>query len=177
MNPEAIVYAPIGGTVTQRQVGLGEYINSAASGASNPVFSIGDMSKVWLLANVHEADAPAMQLGQAVEVHVLAFPGRVFKAKPTYVAAAIDPNTHRLPVRAEVENPDGALKPEMFANFSIITGNAVTAPAVPEEAVIYEGQTARVWVAGKDKSLGLREIRTIHSCRPPKACLNRLLRT
>jgi cobalt-zinc-cadmium efflux system membrane fusion protein len=48
----------------------------------------------------------------------------------------------------------------MFANFSIITGNAVTAPAVPEEAVIYEGQTARVWVAGKDKSLGLRQIRT-----------------
>jgi cobalt-zinc-cadmium efflux system membrane fusion protein len=101
----------------------------------------------------------------------------VFKAKLTYVAAAIDPNTHRLPVRAEVENPDGALKPEMFANFSIITGNAVTAPAVPEEAVIYEGQTARVWVAGKDKSLGLREIRTIHSCRPPKVCLNRLRRT
>jgi len=160
MNPEAIVYAPIGGTVTQRQVGLGQYINSAASGASNPVFSIGDMSKVWLLANVREADAPSMQLGQAVEVHVLAFPGRVFKAKLTYVAAAIDPNTHRLPVRAEVENPDGALKPEMFANFSIITGNAVTAPAVPEEAVIYEGQTARVWVAGKDKSLGLRQIRT-----------------
>jgi hypothetical protein len=55
-------------------VGLGQYINSAASGASNPVFSIGDMSKVWLLANVSEADAPSMQLGQAVEVHVLAFP-------------------------------------------------------------------------------------------------------
>jgi len=160
MNSEAIVYAPIGGTVTQRQVGLGQYINSAASGASNPVFSIGDMSKVWLLANVREADAPSMQLGQAVEVHVLAFPERMFKAKLTYVAAAIDPNTHRLPVRAEVENPDGALKPEMFANFSIITGNAVTAPAVPEEAVVYEGQTARVWVAGKDKSLGLRQIQT-----------------
>jgi cobalt-zinc-cadmium efflux system membrane fusion protein len=160
MNPEAIVYAPIAGTVTQRQVGLGQYINSAASGASNPVFSIGDMSKVWLLANVREADAPSMQLGQAIEVHILAFPARVSKAKLTYVAAAIDSNTHRLPVRAEVENPDGALKPEMFANFSIITGNAVTAPAVPEEAVIYEGQTARVWVAGKDKSLGLRQIRT-----------------
>jgi cobalt-zinc-cadmium efflux system membrane fusion protein len=160
MNCEAIVHAPIGGTVTQRQVGLGQYINSAASGASNPVFSIGDMSKVWLLANVREADAPSMQLGQAVEVHLLAFPERMFKAKLAYVAAAIDPNTHRLPVRAEVENPNGALKPEMFANFSIITGNAVTAPAVPEEAVVYEGQTARVWVAGKDKSLGLRQIQT-----------------
>jgi membrane fusion protein, heavy metal efflux system len=92
-------------------------------------------------------------------VHVLAFPGRVFKATLTYVAAAIDSGTHRLPVRAEVENPDGALKPEMFATFSIITGNAVSAPAVPEAAVVYEGQTARVWTAGKDKTVGLRQIR------------------
>ena len=125
MNPEAIVYAPITGTVTQRQVGLGQYIESAASGASVPIFSIGDMSRVWLLANVREVDAPSMRLGQAVEVHVLAYPGRVFNAKLTYVAPSIDPNTHRLPVRAEVENPDGALKPEMFANFSITTGDAV----------------------------------------------------
>jgi membrane fusion protein, heavy metal efflux system len=160
MDAEAIVYAPIGGIVTQRQVGLGQYIDSAANGASTPMFSIGDMSKVWLLANVHEADAPFMRLGQPVEVRVLAFPERVFKAKLTYVAHAIDPNTHRLPVRAEVENPDGALKCEMFANFSIITGSAVTEPAVPEESVVYEGQTARVWIAGKDKSLGLRQIRT-----------------
>jgi cobalt-zinc-cadmium efflux system membrane fusion protein len=159
MNPEAIIYAPIAGTVTQRQVGLGQYITSAANGASGPVFSIGDMSKVWLLANVREADAPSMRLDQKVEVHVLAFPGRVFKAKLTYVAPAMDPSTHRLPVRAEVENPDGALKPEMFANFSITTGDAVTAPGVPEEAVVYEGQTARVWVAGKGKTLGLRQIR------------------
>jgi cobalt-zinc-cadmium efflux system membrane fusion protein len=160
MNPEAIVHAPITGTVTQRQVGLGQYIESAASGASNPIFSIGDMSRVWLLANVREVDAPSMRLGQAVEVNVLAYPGRVFKAKLTYVAPSIDPNTHRLPVRAEVENPDAALKPEMFANFSIITGDAVTTPAVPESAVVYEGQKARVWVAEKDKSIALREIRT-----------------
>jgi membrane fusion protein, heavy metal efflux system len=160
MNPEAIVHAPITGTVTQRQVGLGQYIESAASGASVPIFSIGDMSQVWLLANVREVDAPSMRLGEAVEVHVLAYPGRVFNAKLTYVASSIDPNTHRLPVRAEVENPDGALKPEMFANFSIITGDAVIAPAVPESAVVYEGQKARVWVAEKDKSIALREIRT-----------------
>jgi membrane fusion protein, heavy metal efflux system len=160
MNCEAIVYAPISGTVTQRQVGLGQYIESAASGASVPIFSIGDMSRVWLLANVREVDAPSMRLGEAVEVHVLAYPGRVFQAKLTYVAPSIDPNTHRLPVRAEVENPDGALKPEMFANFGITTGDAVIAPAVPESAVVYEGQKARVWVAEKDKSIALREIRT-----------------
>ncbi len=159
MNPEAIVTAPIGGTVTQRQVGLGQYIISSSAGATTPVFSIGDLSTVWLVANVRETDAPLMRLGAPVEVRVLAYPGRVFKAKLTYVATAVDPNTHRLSVRAEVENPDGELKPEMFASFSIITGTEAVAPSVPEDAIVYEGKTARVWVARDDKTLALRNIR------------------
>ncbi|MBV9875499.1 MAG: efflux RND transporter periplasmic adaptor subunit [Verrucomicrobia bacterium] len=159
LSPEATVFAPIGGVVTQRQVGLGQYINSAANGGSSPIFSIGDMMKVWLLANVHEDNAPSMRVGDPVEVHVLAFPSRRFSAKLTYVAVSIDPNTHRLPVRAEVENPDGALKPEMFANFSIIIGKSIDSPAVPEEGVVYEGETARVWIVGKDKTLSVRQIR------------------
>ncbi len=115
LDPVTIVSAPIGGTITQRQIGLGQYINSTAGGASNPVYTIGNLSTVWLIANVREADAPLMRIGQAVEVHVLAFPGRVFQAKISWVAPSIDPNTHRLSVRADVENPDGALKPRMFA--------------------------------------------------------------
>jgi cobalt-zinc-cadmium efflux system membrane fusion protein len=156
MNPQATVYAPISGTVIKRRVGLGQYLRA---GGSKPVFTIGDMAKVWLLANVPEEQAPAMRLGEPVAVHVLAFPGRVFKAELTYVAPAIDPDTHRLPVRAEVDNPEGALKPGMFADFTILTGKPVTAPAVPAAAVIYHGRRAQVWVAGKNKTLGLREIR------------------
>jgi len=91
---------------------------------------------------------------------VLAYPDRVFKGKISWVAPSMDPNTHRLPVRAEVENPDDALKPGMFANFSIITGEASTSPAVPPEAIVYEGERARVWVAGDSEILALREIRT-----------------
>ena len=69
--------------------------------------------------------------GQQVEVHVLAYPGRVFKARITDVAAVLDPVTHRLPVRAEIDNHDAALKPEMFASFRIITSDAAryTSPA------------------------------------------------
>jgi cobalt-zinc-cadmium efflux system membrane fusion protein len=159
MNAEAIVAAPISGTVTQRQVGLGQFINSGASGAPNLLFAIGNLSTVWLVANVREADAPLMRVGEAVEVHVLAFPGRVFSAKIAYVAPSVDPNTHRLMVRAEVDNADGALKPEMFARFSIVTDKDSTAPSVPADAVVYEGEAARVWIARDDKSLALRDIR------------------
>jgi len=160
LDPVTIVPAPIGGTITQRQIGLGQYINSTATGASNPVYTIGNLSTVWLIANVREADAPLMRIGQAVEVHVLAFPGRVFKAKISWVAPSIDPNTHRLSVRADVENPEGALKPGMFANFSIITGDPETAPAVPQSAIVYEGDTARVWVAGDEGTIAARSVRT-----------------
>jgi cobalt-zinc-cadmium efflux system membrane fusion protein len=157
MNPVALVVAPIGGTVIDRQVGLGQYVQA---NAANPVYSIGDLSTVWLIANVRELDAPRMRLGASVEVHVLALPQRVFKAKLTYVAPSVDPNTHRLPVRAEIPNQDGMLKPEMFATFSISTGGESAAPAVPESAIIYEGDTARVWVAQDDGTLSVRPIQT-----------------
>src|SRR6202171_1879305 len=159
LDPVAIVTAPVRGTITQRQIGVGQYINSEAAGATNPVYTISDLSTVYLIANVREVDAPLMHVGLPLEVHLLAYPGRVFKGKVSYVAPSMDPNTHRLPVRADVENPDGALKPGMFVNFSIITGEAATAAAVPQEAIVYEGDRARVWVAGEGDTLALREIR------------------
>ena len=158
MEPIAYVFAPISGTVTQRQVGLGQNIQSIQSGASNPVYTIGDLSTVWLVANVREADAPLVRIGEPIEVRVLAFPGRVFKAKISWISPSIDANTHRLPVRADVENPDGALKPGMFARFSIITGPSVTLPAVPESSIVYEGDTARVWVVRSDGAIASRTV-------------------
>jgi cobalt-zinc-cadmium efflux system membrane fusion protein len=160
LDPVTIVTAPIGGIITQRQIGLGQYINSMSGGASSPVYTIGNLSTVWLIANVRETDAPLMHVGEPVEVHVLAFPGRVFNAKISWVAPSIDSNTHRLSVRADVDNPRGELKPGMFANFSIITGEAASAPAVPQRAIVYEGDTARVWVAEDDGTIAAHSIRT-----------------
>jgi cobalt-zinc-cadmium efflux system membrane fusion protein len=150
------IVAPIAGVVVDREVGPGQY---AQSGASTPVYTIADLSTVWLVAAVREADSGHVQRGQSVEVHVLAYPDRTFKAKVVYVAPTIDPNTHRLTVRAVIDNADGALKPEMFANFRILTSAAGDSPAVPEGAVVYEGETAHVWVLDKDQSLVIRPIR------------------
>jgi cobalt-zinc-cadmium efflux system membrane fusion protein len=65
-----------------------------------------------------------------------------------------------LPVRAEIDNHDLALKPEMFATFRIITSGATESPAVPAAAVVYEGAAAHVWVVAGDGLLSLRAIRT-----------------
>jgi membrane fusion protein, heavy metal efflux system len=159
-NPEALVRAPVSGTVTQRQVGLGQFLQSASGGATIPVYTIGNLSTVWLIANVREGDAPLMRVGQPLEVHVLALPERVFKSKISWVAPAIDPNTHRLLVRAEIANSDGVLKPMMFANFSIITSDeASSSVGVPQSAVVYEGSDAHVFVANGDNTLAIRPIR------------------
>jgi cobalt-zinc-cadmium efflux system membrane fusion protein len=159
-NPEALILAPIDGVVTQRQIGLGQNIVSQSSGGSTPLFSIGDLSKVWLLANAREADTSRIHIGDAVEVRVPAYPGRVFDGRISYVAPSIDPGTHRLPMHAEVDNPDLALKPEMLAGFRITTGAAVVSPSVPERALVYEGDKVHVWVANEaSKTITLREIK------------------
>lgn len=156
ISAAATVRAPIAGTVIQRQVGLGQYIQAAAA---TPIFSIGDLSTLWVLGNVREADAPKIHVGDLAEVRVIALPNRVFTARLTWIAPAIDPATHRLAVRAELPNPDGLLKPQMFATVGIHTATDRTSPAVPQEAVIYEDDHAHVWLARADRSLGLRDIR------------------
>jgi cobalt-zinc-cadmium efflux system membrane fusion protein len=155
-EPATSIVAPIRGIVIDRQIGPGQY---AQAGAATPVYTIADLSSVWLIANVREADTAKVRRGQSVEVRVLAYPDRTFSARVVYVAPTIDPNTHRLTVRAVIDNADGALKPEMFASFVITTSAADQSPAVPEGAVVYEGDTAHVWVLRSDDSLIVRPIR------------------
>jgi cobalt-zinc-cadmium efflux system membrane fusion protein len=155
----AVVRAPIAGVVTQRQVGPGQDLIATSNGATTPIFTVSDLSKVWLTADVREEDAARLHVGAPVTVSVSGLPGRSFHAVIDYVAAALDPATRRLSVRATVANPDGALKPEMFADFAVDAGPATQALGVPSSSVIYEGDTARVWVAGPGRALGLRQIR------------------
>jgi cobalt-zinc-cadmium efflux system membrane fusion protein len=155
INPVATLVAPIGGVVIDRQLGPGQYIQAGGG----PVYTIADPSSVWLLANVRESDAGLVKLGDPVEVRVLAYPKRTFKARVTYVAAVVDPATHRLPVRAEIDNHDRALKPEMFATFRILTDEPVESPAVPQSAIVYEGASAHAWVVGDDGLISYRSIR------------------
>src|SRR3954454_13828394 len=157
INPETTIFSPIAGTVVQRKIGPGQYISA---GASDPVFVIGDLSTVWLTAFVRETDAALVSVGQEISFNVLALPGKPLTARINYVAAAIDPATRRLLVRATVDNPDGRLKPEMFANVTIYSAADHPAIAVPKQALIYEGDQVRLWVAHPDKSIELRHIRT-----------------
>ena len=91
---------------------------------------------------------------------MLASPDRLFKSTITYVSTVVDSSTRRLVIRAEIDNKEGVLKPEMFANVAIVTNADERSPAAPRSAVIYEGDEARVWVANADKSVELQRIKT-----------------
>jgi cobalt-zinc-cadmium efflux system membrane fusion protein len=156
INPESTVFSPIAGTVVQRKAGPGQYVST---GASDPVYVIGDLSTVWLTAFVRETDAANVSIGQDLNFSVMALPGRPLTARINYVAAAIDPATRRLLVRATIDNKDGALKPEMFANVTLLSASDHLAVGVPKQALIYEGDQVRIWVAHEDKSIELRQIK------------------
>jgi cobalt-zinc-cadmium efflux system membrane fusion protein len=156
INPETTIFAPIAGTVIQRKIGPGQYVTA---GASDPVYVIGDLSTVWLTAFVRETDCANIAVGQEVTFNVLALPGKTIPARLNYVATAIDPTTRRLMVRATIDNNKGLLKPEMFANVTIYSASDHPAVGVPKQALIYEGDQVRIWVAREDKSIELRQIK------------------
>ena len=159
MASETVVSAPIAGVVTQRSVGVGQNIASVVNnGGGTPAFIVSDLRKVWLVANVREAEAGALRIGAPITAELTAFPGKVFTGQVSFIAPSIDPNTRRLAVHATLNNDGGLLRPEMFADVKIGVGAASTSLSVPQNAVIYEGDDARVWLARPDKTLAVRKI-------------------
>jgi cobalt-zinc-cadmium efflux system membrane fusion protein len=143
-----IVKSPITGRVTSRNAAPGLLVQPGNPPAP---YSVADLSTLWMLASVPEADSPHFKVGQPVKVSVTAFPGRVFSGRITAIGAAVDPNSRRITVRSEIRDPNRELKPQMFATFVIRTGAPVRAPGVPQNGVVREGDgTMSVWVVGDD---------------------------
>ena len=113
-----------------------------------------------MVAYVRESEAPKVRLGQQLDFTVLAYPKTTFKANIDHVSASLDPNIRRLMVRATIDNSQGQFKPEMFTSVTIYTDEGDSSLGVPRDAVIYEAENARVWVARSDKTIELRQIKT-----------------
>jgi membrane fusion protein, heavy metal efflux system len=135
--------APIGGTVVSRKVGPGQYVKSDSGDA---LYTIADLSTMWLKAQIFEQDIAQVRVGQEIEARVSAVPDKVFKARIDAINSASDLATRRVVVRSEIKNTNGLLRAEMFAMFKINIDDGVANPAVPTNAVIREGDVATVWV-------------------------------
>lgn len=135
--------APIGGTVVARKVGPGQYVKADSGDA---LYTIADLSTMWLKAQIFEQDIAQVRVGQEIEARVSAVPGKTFKARIDAINSASDLATRRVVVRSEIQNTDGLLRAEMFAMFKINIDDGVANAAVPTNAVIREGDVATVWV-------------------------------
>ena len=156
IQAETTLRAPIAGLVSQRAVSPGQYVGA---GGDKPVMTISDPTHLWLVAQLAESDAASVRTGDPVDVRTPAYPGRLFHATVDNVAAQLDPVTHRLPVRASIVDPGRALKPQMFASFTISRPSTGSAILVPAAAIIHEGDVARIWVVRPDGLLAAREAR------------------
>jgi membrane fusion protein, heavy metal efflux system len=142
-DPTLVVRSPISGRVTARNAAPGLFVQPGNAPAP---YSVADISKMWMLANVAESDVSAYHLGQEVKVSVPAYPEKVFEGRILTIDSTIDPNTRRMLVRSEIDDPDHELRSGMFATFVIRTGAPVRSVAVPLEGVVREGDgTMTVW--------------------------------
>src|SRR3954454_12615183 len=156
VNPLITINAPIDGTVVGRKVGPGQYVRSDVADA---LYSISDLSTMWLKANVPETEIANVRVGQEIEVRVTALPDRVFRARTSAIGAASDTATRRIVVRSEIPNPDRLLRSDMFANFKITVAGGESTPVVPVDAVIRDGNEAAVWVVREPMLFHRRKVK------------------
>ena len=124
--------APLSGVVIEKKATLGELATPA-----EPMFTIADLSRVWIQADLPEASLGKVQVGANARVSIPTYPNEVFSGRVTHIGAVLNKDTRTAPARIEVPNPDGRLKPEMFATATIEVGDkSKDAFIVPDEAIV-----------------------------------------
>jgi cobalt-zinc-cadmium efflux system membrane fusion protein len=130
------VTSPLTGTLLEKTAVLGEYAQSY-----QPLFTIGDLSSVWIETNLYDRDLGEVAVGALANVTVNAYPGQSFAGRVTYISSLLDKDTHTVKARVEVANPDGRLKPGMFADVLIDKGGGDEVLRIPDSAlVLMQGQ-------------------------------------
>ncbi|GFO63550.1 efflux RND transporter periplasmic adaptor subunit [Geomonas paludis] len=153
-KPLLPVRAPIGGVITEKHAIVGELSDPAKS-----LYTIADLSSVWVLVDIHEKDIAKVRRGQSATVSVSAFPESKFRGRITYLADVVDQATRTIKARVEVANPGRKLKPEMFATVELATAaDAAPVLAVPEEAVVELEGKKLVFVAEGDAAFEARKV-------------------
>jgi membrane fusion protein, heavy metal efflux system len=137
------IAAPITGTVVDRQVGPGQILRTDAP---TPLFQISSLSTLWVHGDVFESDLPYIRLGAPAEIRVESYPKQVFPARLSFIDPTVDQATRTVHVRCEVKNPNGLLKPEMFARMKIIAAARKSVPVIPASAVVARGENSFVLI-------------------------------
>ena len=152
--PDSIpIYAPVSGTVIERHVQVGQYVNEGEW-----LFHMADLSHLWMFADLYEDEFPLVRTGMRVRLAVKSFPGRTFDGSVSFIDPMVQPKTRTVRVRIDVDNPERKLKPGMYARVQIHVA-AKQVVAVPENAVLWSGRRTVVLVRDTGGTFQPKEIR------------------
>ena len=149
-----MVRAPGPGIVLEKEITQGEVIE-----AGKKVFTISDLSTVWVLLNIYEKDLAKVRRGTSVKIQTESYPGEIFAGKVAYIGDVLDPQNRTVSLRVEVPNPNRRLKPGMFATAEVVTGGASAKGIVIPSSAIQkiEGKPA-AFVRQNDGSFAKRDL-------------------
>ncbi|MFQ5328627.1 MAG: efflux RND transporter periplasmic adaptor subunit [Thermodesulfobacteriota bacterium] len=136
------VHSPASGIVVKKNVKEGMYVKPGVN-----LYTIADLSKIWVYADIYEYEMEWVKLGQEAEMTLAAYPGRLFRGTVSFINPFMEPKTRTVKVRIEFDNRDGLLKPDMFANVSLKARRDNSSVTVPTEAVLLSGERSVVIVA------------------------------
>lgn len=119
------IYAPLGGTVIEKNVRAGQYVNEG-----DMLYRIADLDPIWLYLDIYEFDVPWVRFGQPVAVTLEAYPAETFRGVVTFIDPFLDDKTRTVKARVNLKNPDRKLKPAMYASALIRVG--LLADGTPE---------------------------------------------
>jgi membrane fusion protein, heavy metal efflux system len=149
--------APISGYIIEKNISN----NSEVRQDNNTnLFTVADLSTVWIIANVYEADIPNIKLGDEVRVNTLANPEKDYIGKIDKVYNVLDPANRTMQVRISMPNTNGELKPEMFATIKVSTKTSASMLSIPSKAIVMDNSKQYV-IVKKPSGLEIREIRLI----------------
>lgn len=133
-SPLIELKAPVSGTIVEQNVAGAEGVKSLDNTPN--LFTIANLSEVWVVCDVFENDLGAVHLGDSAEIRLNAFPNRVFKGKVADISRVLDPNTRSAKVRIVLPNPDGSLRPGMFAVATFRSRTTTNRVVVPATAIM-----------------------------------------
>lgn len=154
-HPLIAVTSPISGSVIERAATQGEVVNP-----DKPLFTVADLSKLWVIIDIYEKDLGRVKSGTAVNVSTTAYAEKSFRGFISYLGEVMDEKTRTVKARVVVENANRLLKPGMFATVTIDAKGAQTEKAImiPEEAVFLDGSKNYVFIQTAPEKFELREI-------------------
>jgi membrane fusion protein, copper/silver efflux system len=152
-TPHVTLYANASGTVVDRKATQGQYVN-----AGDALFTVADLTQVWIKADVYEAQLPQVRSGQVVEISSEALPNQVLRGHVDFIEPAANPQTRTVPVHVHVANPGMRLVPGMFVRANLLTPADRETLVVPRSAVIDTGMRKMVYLARNDGVYEAREV-------------------